>query len=266
MKRNCQPEYCKSEFIKSKQCTVLLILISHKKPSMVQLSGLALPVPITNDDNAKFKLENERNYHLLSKAAFAWIWKCRREELVFVIIHSWQMIINSDRVVYNQSREFSVPEDKLSQGAAQGELSSRWRSWDGKSHHPCRFLAFISCNTHLNINLAYTTYLIAQQMQQKPPVWVYVILLCAAPFLSSHLCVSLRPVCLHDESRGDAGVSLKKNKSLVEAALQCGSKWQPEGSWRMAAGMRATQTAFLYNITRQLWKKWLQGQVVLTTK
>lgn len=34
-----------------------------------------MSVPITTDDNAKFKLENERNYHLLLKAAFAWIWR-----------------------------------------------------------------------------------------------------------------------------------------------------------------------------------------------
>lgn len=38
---------------------------------LVQLSGSAVSVPITNDDKAKFKLENERNYHLLSTAAFA---------------------------------------------------------------------------------------------------------------------------------------------------------------------------------------------------
>lgn len=37
----------------------------------MQRSGVAISVPITNDDNAKFKLENERNYHLLSTAALA---------------------------------------------------------------------------------------------------------------------------------------------------------------------------------------------------
>ncbi len=35
----------------------------------MQLGGLAVSVPIINDDNAKFKLENERNYHLLSKSS-----------------------------------------------------------------------------------------------------------------------------------------------------------------------------------------------------
>lgn len=30
----------------------------------------------------------------------------------------------------------------------------------------------------------------------------------------------------------------------------------------MAVGMKATQTAFLSNIARQLWRKWLQEQVV----
>lgn len=31
MKRNCQPKYCQSELIKSKQCSVLILLINHKK-------------------------------------------------------------------------------------------------------------------------------------------------------------------------------------------------------------------------------------------
>ena len=61
-------------------------------------------------------------------------------ELVFVIIHSWWMIINSDRVVYNQSRGFSVPEDKLSRGTSQGELSNGWRSWGDKFQHAYTFL------------------------------------------------------------------------------------------------------------------------------
>lgn len=38
---------------------------------LVQLSGSSMSVQITNDDNAKFKLETERNYHSLSTAAFA---------------------------------------------------------------------------------------------------------------------------------------------------------------------------------------------------
>lgn len=83
-----------------------------------------MSVPITSDDNAKFKLENERSYNSLSTAAF--FMNMEIQEVVFVITHSWQMIINSDRVVYNQSTEFSVPEDKLSKGTSQGEWSCGW--------------------------------------------------------------------------------------------------------------------------------------------
>lgn len=50
-----------SECITLKQFPrVLLFLINHKKlwgRSMVRLSGLAMSVPITNDDKAEFKLE-----------------------------------------------------------------------------------------------------------------------------------------------------------------------------------------------------------------
>lgn len=66
----------------------------------------------------------------------------RREEAMFVIIHSWQMIINSDRVVYNQSKEFSIPRDKLSRGTSQGEWSCRMEDLEAK--HPYTFLVFIS--------------------------------------------------------------------------------------------------------------------------
>lgn len=38
---------------------------------LVQLSGSTVSVPITSDDKAKFKLENERNYHLLLTAVFS---------------------------------------------------------------------------------------------------------------------------------------------------------------------------------------------------
>lgn len=37
--------------------------------------------------------------------------------------------------------------------------------------------------------------------------------------------------------------------------------WQQMTAGGMAPGVRATETAFLCNITRQLWRKRLQGQV-----
>lgn len=66
------------------------LLVSNQRQegwkSMLGLSGTVTSLPITNNDNANLKMENERNYHLLAKTAFAWIWKCRREELVFAIM------------------------------------------------------------------------------------------------------------------------------------------------------------------------------------
>ena len=63
-------------------------IAGRERRRMVHLCGLLMSVPLTNDEIAKFQMEKERNYHLLWKAAFAWIWKCRCEELVFAIMHS----------------------------------------------------------------------------------------------------------------------------------------------------------------------------------
>lgn len=59
-KENCQPEHCMSDCIRLKQFpSVLVFLINHKEPcgrSVVRLSGLAMSVPITNDDKARIQI------------------------------------------------------------------------------------------------------------------------------------------------------------------------------------------------------------------
>lgn len=134
-RRNCQPKYCQSELIKSKQRSMSPLLINHKKLGEEYGAFWWVGFVYSNYEWWQYKIQRkDRNYHFLSAAAFAWIWRCGCEEVVFVIIHSWQTIINADRVVYNKSCEFSVPEDELSQGTSQGERGSRWRSLYDK--HP----------------------------------------------------------------------------------------------------------------------------------
>lgn len=115
-----------------------------------------------------------------------------------------------------QSKQFSVPEDKLSHEA---HLKVSWTAHGGAGlinlNIRAHFLPFISCNTHLNI---FSWALSIHQLSHSPTnaagtaFWVEVISGCADPFLSSHL--SRRDNShlsrLRDESRGDAGVSLKK--------------------------------------------------------
>ena len=123
----------------------------------------------------------------------------------------WWMIINSDRVVYSQSRGFffslSLPKDKPSRGKSQGELCGRWR----RTHS----LAFISCNTHLHIfSSAPGIHQLSRspdKMQQKLHFENKSSYSARGWFLSkSSVCISR----LHDKSKGggggDAGVSLKE--------------------------------------------------------
>lgn len=156
---------------------------------MMQLSGLAMPVPITNDDNAKFKLENGRKLPFTFESSI-----CMNMEMQMweTGLCDYTLVADDNKFRQSclQSKQFPVPEDKPSQGASQGELSSRWRSWDDKFQHPHTYLAFISCNTHLSMfSLALSELRLSHGPTNvaETPFWVHAILLCAGPFLSSHL-------------------------------------------------------------------------------
>lgn len=172
-----------------------------------------------------FKLENEGNYHLLLTAAFAWIWKCRREELVFVIIHSWQTIINSDGVVYNQSREFSVPEDMLERGTSQGEQRSRWTSWGDTSLElitpvklSSKHTSLISYSNKCTRNSIFSTYGVCH-LTVWGPVPLHVIYV-----YRSGLSACVTRAGVMQESAPE------RINHLWKQLCQCGSRWQPEGS------------------------------------
>lgn len=169
--------------------------------------------------------------------------------------------IRSDKTVNTQRRESCVPEDTLSQVTSQGEPKSRRRSWGDKAQHPCTFSKCISWNTNQNIlNSALSIHPLSRKCSRNSIFQSTLRMLhCAGLFLPESS-VRVSPACMTAAEVMQVGAG-EKNKSLVEAALQCGSRWQPEGSWKMAAGMGATQTAFFcFNIiARQLWGEMVAG-------
>lgn len=154
---------------------------------MVQLSGLAMSVPITTDDNAKFKLENERNYHLLLKAAFAWIWRL-----------SLRLCTHNK---FRQSCLQSKQRGFCPWGQAEPRHTSRWAE-------PLRMEEVYAISSYF-WHLSQFLVISWPNRGSRNSIWS-MSSYSAKDRSSQVISVSLRPVCLHDESRADAGVSLKK--------------------------------------------------------
>lgn len=63
-------------------------------------SAVKLNVVLQFQTTQNYNRKRESCYHLLSTTPSAWICKCWQEDLVWEIIHLWQMIINSDRELF----------------------------------------------------------------------------------------------------------------------------------------------------------------------